>query len=174
MDTSQIKQAIRNVPDFPKQGIQFKDITTALKQPDVFKEILDRLAEKYQGKQIKYVVGIESRGFIFGAALAYLLECGFVPIRKKGKLPAEVLSQEYDLEYGTDKIEIHKDALEAGDKVLVIDDLLATGGTAEAAALLIKKTGAQIVGFAFVIELLELGGREKLEKYAPVSALITY
>lgn len=174
MSLSSIKQAIRNVPDFPKAGIQFKDITTALKQPDVFKEILEKLAEEYKGQKIDYVVGIESRGFIFGAALAYLLGCGFVPIRKKGKLPAEVLSQEYALEYGTDKIEIHKDALQPGDRVLVIDDLLATGGTAEAAALLIKKTGAQIVGFAFVIELLELSGRKILEQYAPVSALVMY
>lgn len=174
MDMAQIKQVIRNVPDFPKVGIQFKDITTALKKPDVFREILDRLAEEYKNKEIDYIIGIESRGFIFGAALAYLLGCGFVPVRKKGKLPAEVLSQEYALEYGTDKIEVHKDALRRGDKVLVIDDLLATGGTAEASALLMQKAGAQIVGFAFVIELLDLDGRKKLEQYAPVSALVTY
>lgn len=174
MSLSDIKQSIRNVPDFPKKGIQFKDITTALKKPEIFKEILERLAEEYKGKKIDYVIGIESRGFIFGSALAYLLGCGFVPIRKKGKLPAEVLSQEYALEYGTDRVEIHKDALKSGDNVLIVDDLLATGGTVEASVKLVQQTGAKIEGFAFVIDLVDLGGRALLEKVAPVFSLIEY
>lgn len=174
MSLSDITRSIRNVPDFPKKGIQFKDITTALKEPDIFKEIIERLAEKYQGQKINYVAGIESRGFILGAALAYILGCGFVPVRKKGKLPAEVISQEYTLEYGTDKIEVHKDALKRGDSVLIVDDLLATGGTAEAAAKLVGQAGAKIAGFAFVIELCDLGGRKILEPYAMVHSLVNY
>jgi adenine phosphoribosyltransferase len=174
MSLSNIKNAIRNVPDFPQKGIQFKDITTALKQPDKFKEIIDLLVAEYQGKKIDYVAGVESRGFIFGSALAYFLGCGFIPIRKKGKLPAEVLRQEYVLEYGTDIIEMHKDALCKDDNVLIVDDLLATGGTTEAAAKLVLQSGANITGFAFVIDLTDLGGRKKLLPYAPVFSLIEY
>ena len=174
MTLQQIKNAIRNIPDFPKTGIQFNDITTALKQPEIFREMLDAMAEQYRYKKIDYIASIEARGFIFGPALAYILGCGFIPIRKPGKLPAEVISQEYNLEYGTSKIEMHKDALQKGDNVLIVDDLIASGGTAEAAAKLITRTGAHIEGFAFAIELLNLHGREQLEKYAPVFSLIQY
>jgi len=132
------------------------------------------LAQHYKNEKIDYIAGIEARGFIFGSALAYALNCGFIPIRKSGKLPAQVLTQEYDLEYGTDKIEIHQDAVEKGSKVLIIDDLLATGGTAEAAAKLINNAGAEITGFTFMIELSELNGRLKLNKHAPVFSLIQY
>ena len=174
MSLDEIKLSIRNIPDFPKQGIQFKDITTALKQPKVFKEIINLFYEEYKDKGINYVVGIESRGFIFGSVLAYLLGCGFAPVRKKGKLPAEIFYQEYDLEYGKDIIEIHKDALNRGDNVLIVDDLLATGGTALAASELIKQTGAKIIGWAFVIELVDLLGKKELEKIAPVFSLVKY
>ena len=174
MSLQDIHNSIRNVPDFPKQGIQFKDITTAVKQPKILKEILETIAAQFKSQKIDYVVGIESRGFIFGTALAYLLGCGFVPVRKPGKLPADVISQEYALEYGTDKIEMHKDALHTGDRVLVVDDLLATGGTAAAAAKLINQTGAEIIAFAFVIELADLGGRQLLEDCAKVYSLVKY
>lgn len=172
MPLQTIKNSIRNIPDYPKPGIQFKDITTALKDPKIFKQIIDLFVKEYKNQQIDYIVGIEARGFIFASALAYMLGCGFIPIRKSGKLPADVLSQEYELEYGTDKIEIHKDALQKGDKVLVIDDLLATGGTIHAAIKLIEQTEAQIIGLAFLIELKELGGRQKLEKFAPIFSLL--
>lgn len=174
MTLETIKKSIRNIPNYPKEGIQFKDITTAIKQPEIFKEVIDMFVQHYKNEHIDYVIGIESRGFIFASALAYNLGCGFVPIRKSGKLPADVIAQEYELEYGTDKIEIHKDALEKGDRVLIIDDLLATGGTTLAAAELVKKTNAEIAGFAFMIELNELNARKKLEKYAPVLSLIEY
>lgn len=174
MTLETIKKSIRNIPNYPKEGIQFKDITTAIKQPEIFKEVIDMLVQHYKNEHIDYVIGIESRGFIFASALAYNLGCGFVPIRKSGKLPAEVIAQEYELEYGTDKIEIHKDALEKGNRVLIIDDLLATGGTTIAAAELVKKTNAEIAGFAFMIELKDFKAREKLEKYAPVLSLIEY
>ena len=139
MTIQDIKNSIRNVPDFPKSGIQFKDITTAIKQPQILQEIITTIAAKYQNQHIDYVVGIESRGFIFGAALAYALKCGFVPIRKPNKLPAQTISQEYALEYGTDKLEIHTDAIAEASKVLIIDDLLATGGTAVAAVQLVQR-----------------------------------
>ncbi|MEE6207204.1 MAG: adenine phosphoribosyltransferase [Alphaproteobacteria bacterium] len=174
MSLQDIQNSIRNIPNFPKPGIQFKDITTAVKQPAILKEILDTIAAQFKSQKIDYVVGIESRGFIFGTALAYLLGCGFVPVRKPGKLPADVISQEYALEYGTDKIEMHKDALHKGDRVLIVDDLLATGGTAAAAAQLISQTGAEIVAFTFVIELADLGGRQLLENHAEVYSLIKY
>lgn len=174
MSIQQIKDSIRNIPDFPQKGIQFKDITTALKNPAVLKEILDKCANYYKNQQIDYVVGIESRGFIFGTALAYLLGCGFIPVRKPGKLPAKVISQEYALEYGTDRIEIHADALNKGDNVLIVDDLLATGGTAKAAANLVQKLGAEIKGFAFVIELNDLHGRDKLSSVADVYSVVEY
>jgi len=174
MTIQQIKDSIRNIPDFPKKGIQFKDITTALKNPTILKEILDTCANYYKNDKIDYVVGIESRGFIFGTALAYLLDCGFIPVRKPGKLPAEIISQEYELEYGTDRIEIHADALNKGDKVLIVDDLLATGGTAKAAAELVQKLEAEIAGFAFVIELNDLHGRDKLSSIADVYSVVKY
>ena len=174
MSIENIKASIRNVPDFPKKGIQFKDITTAVKKTEVLQEILEVMATQFANSKIDYVIGIESRGFIFGAALAYLLKCGFVPVRKSGKLPAKVISEEYSLEYGTDKLEIHEDALEKGTRVLIVDDLLATGGTAEAVAKLVKKCEADIISFAFVVELKDLSGREKLAKYADVYSVVEY
>ncbi len=157
-----LSQAIRSIPDFPKKGIIFRDITTLLKDPEALKETMNRLALHYKDEKIDRIVGIESRGFIFGTPLALELGCGFILIRKPGKLPAEVVSQEYELEYGTDKLEIHKDAIETGERVLIVDDLLATGGTAEAACSLVEKVGGEIAGCAFVIELDFLEGRKKL------------
>jgi len=157
-----VKASIRDIPDFPKPGILFKDITTAIKDPVAFKRIVDYITDEFKDAGIDYVSGIESRGFIFGAPVAYQLGAGLVVIRKPGKLPAAVESIEYELEYGTDSIEIHKDAIEPGKRVLLIDDLLATGGTAAAACDLIKKVGGNPVGIAFVIELGFLNGIEKL------------
>ena len=174
MSLENIRKSIRNIPDFPKKGIQFKDITTALKNATILKEILDTCVAHYKNQKIDYVVGIESRGFIFGTALAYLLNCGFIPVRKPGKLPAKVITQEYELEYGTDRIEMHADALGKGDKVLIVDDLLATGGTAKAAADLVLQLNAEIVGFAFVIELNDLHGRERLSSVADVYSVVEY
>ena len=162
---SELKQAIRDIPDFPKKGIIFKDITTLIGRGDLFRKTIDGMVNRYKGKGIKKVVGVESRGFIFGAAVAYGLEAGLVPIRKKGKLPSKTISGTYDLEYGTDTIEMHEDAIQKGEKVLIIDDLLATGGTMKAAADLVKSSGAEIVGIAFILELSFLKGREKLAGY---------
>lgn len=158
-----IKSRIRTIADWPKKGIMFRDITTLLKDPVGLKLCLDNFLERYKEKDIDVVVGIDSRGFILGGALAYELNKGFVPVRKKGKLPAEVESEEYALEYGTDTIEIHKDAITAGQKVLIIDDLIATGGTALAAAKLVKKLGGEIIELAFIVALPDLGGGEKLK-----------
>jgi adenine phosphoribosyltransferase len=160
-----IKSKIRTIPDYPKKGIMFRDITTLIKDPVGFRLVIDALTQRYMHADFKFdaIVGIESRGFIIGSALAYTLGKGFIPIRKKGKLPADVVSQEYALEYGTDKIEIHKDALKKGERVLLIDDLLATGGTALAAAALIEKLGAVVVEMAFIVDLPEVGGRKKVE-----------
>lgn len=158
-----IKSVIRTVPNYPKAGIMFRDITTLLKDAQWFSMMMELLFQRYQTMDIDYIVGIESRGFIMGASLAQMLGIGFIPIRKKGKLPAEVISEEYELEYGTDKIEIHKDALSAWDKVLLVDDLLATGGTMLAACKLVKKLGAEIVECSFVVDLPDLGGKKKLE-----------
>jgi adenine phosphoribosyltransferase len=169
----ELKSLIRDVHDFPIKGIVFKDITTLLKNSKGLKSAGDELFELAKGKNISKVVGIESRGFIYGALLAEKLGAGFVPIRKPGKLPAEKLSETYTLEYGEDKIEIHKDAIEPGDKVLLHDDLLATGGTMEAAAKLIEKMGGEIVQISFLIELSFLKGREKLSSY-DVHSLIQY
>lgn len=168
-----IKNAIRDVPDFPKKGILFRDITTAIKDKDVMKRMIDEIVDAFKDEKIDYVAGIESRGFIFGMPVAYSLGCGFVPIRKPNKLPAETFSVEYELEYGTDKIEMHKDAIEKGKRVLIIDDLLATGGTAEAACELVKKAGV-LAGLAFVIELTDLKGREKLPKDVKILSLAKY
>lgn len=153
---------LRTVPDFPKQGIMFKDITTILKDPSALKYCIDTMADQYRDKGITKVIGIESRGFIIGAALAYQLGAGFIPIRKPGKLPSETLRQEYQLEYGTDIIEIHKDAVIHGEKVLLHDDVLATGGTMNAACSLVNRLGAEIVGLSFIIELAFLQPRKKL------------
>ncbi len=168
-----IKDAIRDVPDFPKKGILFRDITTAIKNPTVMKKMIDAIVDEFKDENIDYVAGIESRGFIFGMPVAYSLGVGFVPIRKPNKLPCETYSVEYELEYGTDRIEIHKDAIEKGKRVLVIDDLLATGGTAQAACKLVQKAGV-LAGVAFVIELKDLNGREKLPKDVKVLTLAKY
>ena len=159
-----IKSRIRTVPHYPKQGIMFRDITTLLKDAVGFRVMINELVNRYTGMKIDKVTGIEARGFIIGAALAYQLGVGFVPIRKKGKLPAETIGQEYELEYGTDKIEIHVDAIDKGERVLLVDDLIATGGTAAAAVKLIERMGGKIVECAFVIDLPDLGGRKRLEK----------
>ena len=169
-----VKSKIRSVNDFPKKGIIFRDITTALKEPEVLKEMIDYLCDQFKDVKIDYIAGIESRGFIFGMPMAYKLNAGFVPIRKPNKLPAETLSQEYQLEYGTDKIEIHTDAIKEGDNVLIVDDLLATGGTAEAACKLIKKTGGNLVGIAFLIELEDLKGRDKFDKDLKIVSMLKY
>jgi len=168
-----LKKYIRSIRDFPIKGIMFRDITTLLKDPVAVKDTLNQLLFFVKDQRIDKVVGIESRGFIFGAMLANELKAGFVPVRKPGKLPAEKESQTYQLEYGLDKIEIHKDAISNGDKVLIHDDLLATGGTAEAACKLIEKLGGDVVQISFIIELAFLNGREKLRKYK-VNSLITY
>ncbi|MFC1566961.1 adenine phosphoribosyltransferase [bacterium] len=169
----ELKSAIRDILDFPKPGIIFKDITTLLNQKDKFKKTIDQFAEHYKEKQIDYIVGVESRGFIIGAALSYVLGAGFVPIRKKGKLPAETIQEDYELEYGTDTLEIHKDAIPENANVLIVDDLLATGGTLEAVAKLVEKLNANIVSIGCIIELSFLNGRDKLKAY-DIFSLITY
>jgi adenine phosphoribosyltransferase len=158
-----IKSRIRTVPNYPKHGVMFRDITTLLKDPVGFKITINELVKRYADVKIDRVAGIEARGFILGAALAYQLSLGFVPIRKKGKLPAETVGYEYELEYGTDRIEMHIDAVSQGERVLLVDDLLATGGTAEAACKLIESVGGEVVECCFVIDLPNLGGRAKLE-----------
>jgi adenine phosphoribosyltransferase len=156
---------VRDVPDFPKKGIVFKDITPLLGSHHALREAIAQLCEPFRNKGIDTVIGIESRGFIFGSIVAQELQAGFVPIRKRGKLPYKTVSASYDLEYGTDQIEIHSDALAKGAKVLIIDDLLATGGTMAAACQLVEKVGGQVAGIAFVIELCFLAGRQKLAGY---------
>ena len=169
-----VKSKIRAVNDFPKPGIVFRDITTALNDPETLRTIIDYLCDQFKDVKIDYIAGIESRGFIIGMPMAYNLKAGFVPIRKPNKLPAATYSQEYELEYGTDKIEVHQDAFPEGANVLVVDDLLATGGTAEAACKLVKKTGANLVGIAFLIELEALKGREKLTDSPKTVAMLKY
>jgi adenine phosphoribosyltransferase len=164
---------IRDVPDFPKKGILFKDITTLLRDPAAFRESINRLAEEVASLEIDTVVGMESRGFIFGAPLAYVLGTGFVPVRKLGKLPAETVRVEYALEYGTNTLELHVDALSAGERVLVVDDLLATGGTVAATIQLVERLGAQVVASAFLVELSFLNGRAQLPGREVIS-IITY
>jgi len=168
-----LKTLIRDVPDFPKKGIIFKDITTLLKDKDALKQVVDELSERYKGKGIEQVVAAEARGFILGAAVAYNINAGFVPVRKKGKLPAETLEYTYDLEYGTDTLAIHKDAISQGTKVLVLDDLLATGGTIGAICQMIEKLGGDITEICFMIELDFLKGREKLKNY-PIFSLMHF
>ena len=157
-----LKQHIRHVPDFPKAGILFYDITTLLRDPAGFKAAIDLLATPYTTRDIDVIVGIESRGFILGAAVAERIGAGFVPIRKPGKLPSKAIKETYDLEYGKDALEIHADAVEKGQRVLIVDDVLATGGTAAAATQLVRKLGADLQGLAFLIELIGLNGRSKL------------
>lgn len=165
------KKYIRSVPNFPKEGILFYDITTLLKEPLVLKSAILELVDKYKGIKVDKVVGMESRGFIFGSLLASELHCGFVPARKPGKLPAKTIKQEYSLEYGKDALEIHEDAISFGENVLVVDDLLATGGTALATCKLIEKLGGKIVSVCFMIELDFLNGREKLKDYNAFSLI---
>ncbi|MFZ4619733.1 MAG: adenine phosphoribosyltransferase [Bacteroidota bacterium] len=164
---------LRTVPDFPKKGIMFKDITTVLKDRDAFRYCVDTMADHYQDKGITKVIGIESRGFILGAALAYQLNAGFIPVRKPGKLPAPTIRQEYQLEYGTDAIEIHNDAITKGERVLIHDDVLATGGTMKAACALVNSLGGEIAGLSFIIELAFLQPRKKLPGY-DIFSLLTY
>ncbi len=164
MNLEAVKEKIRQVPDFPKKGIQFLDITTGIKDAETLQQMVDFLYDIYKDKKIDYVAGIESRGFIFGMPLAYKLNAGFIPIRKPNKLPAETIKESYDLEYGSDSIEIHADAIEKGANVVIIDDLLATGGTACAACNLVKKAGGNVDSAAFIIELTPLKGAEKIEK----------
>ena len=168
-----LKKYIRNVKDFPKQGIMFRDITTLLKNPEAFHYTLEQLLEFTKGLNINKVVGIESRGFIFGSILSHKLNCGFIPVRKPGKLPAEKVSVSYSLEYGEDKLEMHKDAIQPGDKVLVHDDLLATGGTMSAVCQLIEKLGGEVVQVSFIVELSFLDGRDKLKSF-DVRSLLVY
>jgi len=168
-----IKSMIRDIPNFPKEGILFRDITTALKDAATLKLTVDEIYEAFKDEKIDYIAGIESRGFIYGMPLAYKLGCGFIPVRKPNKLPAEVISQEYELEYGTDKIEIHKDALKQGQNVLIVDDLLATGGTVDATIKLVEGMGGEVVGCGFLIELEGLKGRDLLKGYR-VETLMKY
>jgi adenine phosphoribosyltransferase len=162
---------IRTVPDFPKKGIMFRDITTLIGDKEAFHRSIDLLADRYRNRGVHKIVSVESRGFIFGAPLAYVLNAGFVPVRKPGKLPAAVTRQEYSLEYGTDAIEMHTDAIKRGENVLLLDDLLATGGTIRAAADLVRRAGGNIIGLAFLIELSFLHGREKLKEFDVYSIL---
>jgi adenine phosphoribosyltransferase len=166
-----LKQHIRHVPDFPKAGILFYDITTLLRDAQGFRLTIDMLATPYLQQEIAGVVGIESRGFILGAAVAERLGAGFIPIRKPGKLPAKALKESYDLEYGKDALEIHEDAIERGQRILIVDDVLATGGTASAAAKMVKRLGGELHGLAFLIELLGLNGKSKLEGERDFSVL---
>jgi len=168
-----LKQKIRNVPDFPKPGIGFKDITTLIKDGDAFKKSIDAIAQNYNPDEIDLIVGIEARGFLFAAALAYKWGKGVVPVRKPGKLPAETVREKYSLEYGTDAIEMHKDAIVSNQRILIVDDLLATGGTVAAACKLVEKLGGKVAGIAFLIELSFLKGIEKLKNY-PVISLIKF
>ncbi len=162
---------IRDVPDFPVEGILFKDITTLIKDAEAFQQAIEGLLDRYRGQDIDLVVSIEARGYIFGAPVAYALGAGFVPIRKPGKLPAETISVEYTLEYGSNVLEMHQDAIEAGQKVLVVDDLLATGGSAKAAIDLVERLGGQVVGVLFLIDLTFLKGVEKLKGYEVFSLI---
>lgn len=168
-----LEKTVRNIPDFPKPGILFRDITTLIQDKKAFKESVNRLAAKYKGKKIDKVVAVEARGFIFGAAVAYKLGAGFVPVRKRGKLPWKTTSVTYELEYGTDTLEMHIDAILPGERILIVDDLLATGGTVKAVTELVEEKKAKIAGIAFVIELFDLGGKEKLKEY-PVLSLIKF
>ena len=174
-DLDYVREHVRQVPDFPKKGILFLDITTATKDAKSFAISMNFLYDQFKDKNLTYVAGVESRGFIYGAALAAMLGIGFIPIRKPNKLPADTIKESYDLEYGSNTIEMHKDAVKEGDKVIVIDDLLATGGTAIAACKLLRRAGAEVVSTAFIIELDPLKGREKIEAIGiPVVSMLSY
>ena len=170
-----LKDAIRTIPDYPKPGIQFRDITTLLGNPPAFRQAVDELVQPWAGSKIDKVAGIEARGFILGGAVAYLLSAAFVPIRKKGKLPHQTVRMAYALEYGTDEMEIHVDAVSRGEKVILVDDLIATGGTAVGAVKLLRNIGAEVVAASFIIDLPDLGGAKKLEAlHVPVHALVRF
>ena len=173
MSADDLRAKIREVPDFPKPGILFYDITTLLKDPASFREVIDRMADQVKDAGVDLVVGMESRGFIFSAPLAYKLGAGFVPVRKLGKLPAETIEVEYELEYGTATLEIHKDAIQAGQRVLIVDDLLATGGTVMGTIELVRRLGGEIAGLSFMVELTALHGRQKLGEFE-IHTLLTY
>ncbi len=173
MSAEDLRAKIREVPDFPKPGILFYDITTLLKDAVAFKEAIDLLTEPFEDTKVDVVVGMESRGFIFSAPMAYRLDAGFVPVRKLGKLPAETVCVEYSLEYGTNTLEVHKDAIQPGQRVLVVDDLLATGGTVIGTIELVQQLKGEVVGLAFLVELLFLKGRERLKQY-DVSSVVQY
>jgi adenine phosphoribosyltransferase len=173
LDLEALRRAIRDVPDFPKPGIVFKDITPLLAAGDVFRATVDALGEPYAGERIDKVIGIEARGFVFAAPVAYGLQAGFIPVRKPGKLPWEIEREKYELEYGTDLLEIHRDAIAPGEHVLVVDDVIATGGTAAATARLVERLGGKVAGFAFVLELGFLEGRLQLDGY-PIHTLVSY
>ncbi len=173
MTPEQLRDGIRSIPDFPKKGIVFRDITTVLQVPDLFRSVIDILTERYASRKIDKIVGIESRGFIIGGALAYRLGVGFVPVRKPKKLPFTVLREEYKLEYGTDALEIHTDSISRGERVLIVDDLIATGGTIVAACNLVEKLGGEVAGCAFLVELSFLGGRNKLKGF-DVYSIVQY
>jgi len=168
-----LSRYIRSIPDFPKKGILFRDVTTLIKNKKAFKETIDKMASFYKGKKIDMVVGVEARGFIFGGALAYKLGVGFVPVRKKGKLPYKSYQVTYDLEYGTDTLEVHTDAIKKGMRVLIVDDLLATGGTVGAVVKMMNELKAKIEGIVFLVELVDLKGKDKLKGY-PLKSLIKF
>lgn len=172
MDTMELMNTVRSIPDFPKPGIIFRDVTTLFKDPDAYRELMERIAASFDGIKVDAVAGPEARGFVLGSVLAYQLHAGFIPVRKPGKLPYESVSYSYDLEYGSDTVEIHKDAITPGQKVVVVDDLLATGGTALAACKLVEQLGGEVVGVRFAIELEGMGGREKLAGYDVQSVLL--
>jgi adenine phosphoribosyltransferase len=165
MNIDDLKQKIRNIPNFPKPGIVFRDITTLLDDTEAFQKVIDIYADHFKDKDINKIVAIESRGFIFGGALAYKMDAAFVPVRKLGKLPGETIKKEYELEYGVDALEMHRDAIKSGDQVLIVDDLMATGGTLAATCGMVEKLGAIIAGIAVLIELSFLKGQEKFQKY---------
>jgi len=173
MNNTLLEKSIRNIPDFPKKGILFRDVTTLIQNKEAFKKSIDLLTKRYKGKGFDKVVGVEARGFIFGAAVAHRIQAGFVPVRKKGKLPFKTISTTYELEYGTDTLEIHQDAIKPGEKVLIIDDLLATGGTVKAVIELVKQLGGNVSGIGFVIELVDLKGQDKFKEY-PVFSLVKF
>jgi adenine phosphoribosyltransferase len=173
MDVADLRAKIRDIKNFPTEGILFKDITTLLKDGPAWRFAVDSLANRYQGERVDVVVGVESRGFIFGGAIAHQLRAGFVPVRKVGKLPAKTIEVEYELEYGRDALAMHEDAISPGQRVLAVDDLLATGGTMAATLRLVEQLGGRVVGVAFMIELAFLHGREKLKNY-PLHSLIVY
>jgi adenine phosphoribosyltransferase len=168
-----LRAKIREVPDFPKPGILFYDITTLLKEAEAFRDVIDRMADQVKDAHVDLVVGMESRGFIFAAPLAYKLGAGFVPVRKLGKLPAETIEVEYDLEYGTATLEVHRDAIQPGQRVLIVDDLLATGGTVQGTIELVRRLGGEIAGLSFMVELTALNGRAALGEFS-INTLLTY